>query len=180
MIDLHMHSKHSADGTYSLEEILKRAEANNLKYISITDHDDVDIYEEIEKINIRDFYSGQIIKGIELKVLYKGLSMELLGYNIDTQEISKSKWLDKNIKGKIQDEEFRILKNSCKQLNLRLDSELSLGANEFAGTTIYDCLLKYKENKQVIEDLNITSDSNFYRNHICNKNSPLYVNKDGL
>lgn len=41
MIDLHIHSTHS-DGTNSLEDILKFAEAKKLDVISITDYDSID------------------------------------------------------------------------------------------------------------------------------------------
>jgi len=48
MIDLHVHTNHS-DGTDSLEELLKNAEKAKLEVISITDHDSIDAYLEIEK-----------------------------------------------------------------------------------------------------------------------------------
>ena len=41
MIDLHIHTKYS-DGTDEVLTILKKAEEKNLKYISITDHNNCD------------------------------------------------------------------------------------------------------------------------------------------
>lgn len=38
MIDLHMHSKYSADGVDEISYMLQKAEKLGLKYISITDH----------------------------------------------------------------------------------------------------------------------------------------------
>ena len=42
-IDLHIHSNYS-DGKFSPKEIIDMAKQNNVKYISITDHDNVDAY----------------------------------------------------------------------------------------------------------------------------------------
>ena len=57
MIDLHMHTKFS-DGTDTCEEILKKVESKNLSYISITDHNNALVYEELEKLDICKHYSG--------------------------------------------------------------------------------------------------------------------------
>lgn len=56
MIDLHMHTKYS-DGTDDIIEFLQKAEDNNLELISITDHNTVKAYFELEKININDYFS---------------------------------------------------------------------------------------------------------------------------
>ena len=46
MIDLHMHTKNS-DGSDTTEELIKKAEDMKLKYISITDHDNLYAHEAI-------------------------------------------------------------------------------------------------------------------------------------
>ena len=56
MIDLHMHTKYS-DGTDDIIEFLKKAEENNLEIISITDHNTVKAYFELEKLNVKDYFS---------------------------------------------------------------------------------------------------------------------------
>ncbi len=56
MIDLHMHTKYS-DGTDNILDFLQKAEKNNLEIISITDHNTVKAYYELEKINIKDYFS---------------------------------------------------------------------------------------------------------------------------
>ena len=56
MIDLHMHTNNS-DGSDTVIELLKKAEENNLELISITDHNTVKAYFELEKINIKDYFS---------------------------------------------------------------------------------------------------------------------------
>ena len=56
MIDLHMHTKYS-DGTDDIIEFLQKAKHNKLEIISITDHNTVKAYYELEKINIKDYFS---------------------------------------------------------------------------------------------------------------------------
>jgi len=41
LIDLHIHTRYS-DGTDSLEKVLELASHNELKYISITDHESME------------------------------------------------------------------------------------------------------------------------------------------
>ena len=65
MIDLHMHSTNS-DGTDSIIDLLKKAEEKGLDYIAITDHDNCNGYEELEKINVKQYFHGKVIPGIEI------------------------------------------------------------------------------------------------------------------
>ena len=80
MIDLHIHTTYS-DGADSLIEVLKKAEMNKLEYISITDHDNCNAYKELKSLDIKEYYNGTIIPGIEIKCGYNGRLIEILGYN---------------------------------------------------------------------------------------------------
>ena len=86
MIDLHVHTTYS-DGADSLIEVLKKAEEMELSYISITDHDNCNAYKELKNIDIKKYYTGTIIPGIEIKCGYKGRLIEILGYKIDTEKM---------------------------------------------------------------------------------------------
>lgn len=46
-MDMHVHSIHSMDGNETPEDIIKAAGDRNLEYISITDHDSIDAFEQI-------------------------------------------------------------------------------------------------------------------------------------
>ena len=59
MIDLHLHTNCS-DGTDSPTELLKKAEEKHLEYISITDHDNCDAYEQLKNINISEIFSRKV------------------------------------------------------------------------------------------------------------------------
>ena len=55
MIDLHMHTSYS-DGTDSLIELLKKANKANLEIISITDHNSVKAYLELEQLDYKKIF----------------------------------------------------------------------------------------------------------------------------
>lgn len=88
MIDLHIHSNNS-DGSDGVVEILKKANELKLDYISITDHDNCDAYDELKKKNVRKNFDGHIIKGIELKCSYQGRVIDVLGYNYNVKKMKK-------------------------------------------------------------------------------------------
>lgn len=64
MINLHLHTNYS-DG---------------IKTISIADHDCVDAYLFLKDINIKDYYTGTLIPGVEMKCNFHGYLIEVLGY----------------------------------------------------------------------------------------------------
>ena len=64
MVDLHIHTINSS-GTDSLEEILKKAEESNVKVISLTDNENIEVYNELKNEEIRKLYA----QGASLKEL---------------------------------------------------------------------------------------------------------------
>ena len=88
MIDLHMHTKHS-DGDHELSDVLRMCEAENLTAISITDHDTVEAYTELENPATRSLFSGHIIPGVEISALCHNIPIEILGYGVDPLKIAK-------------------------------------------------------------------------------------------
>ena len=122
MIDLHTHTKYS-DGTDSIEEYLKKAEKQKLSYISITDHNTCKAYEMLEKLNIKEYYSGNIITGVELNTKVLSIPIEILGYKIDTKKMQKL--IDENYI--TNDErcilEVKRLKERCIKANIILPTD---------------------------------------------------------
>ena len=89
MVDLHTHTIHS-DGRQTVSQVLKRAEAQKLKYLSITDHNSVGAYAELKNPKIRNLFSGKIITGTEVEFMRGDVMNEMLGYGIDPDKISGS------------------------------------------------------------------------------------------
>ena len=88
MVDLHLHTIHS-DGTASVREMLALCEKLKLKAISITDHNSIDAYKEIESENLHGLFGGKLLVGIELSATVQGIEIEILGYGIDWQKMDK-------------------------------------------------------------------------------------------
>lgn len=177
MIDLHIHSTYS-DGSYSVIELLKEAEEKKLEIISITDHDDVRAYEEIKKLDIRKNFSGKIIPGCEFKCYFKeyNIPIELLGYGIDVDTIKSQ---EKTI-GEIQNRYLQHLKEVGNSIGLifNKDLEINKDENRYASAVFETEILKYPENKKILEENNISIEPNFYRESQCNSESIFYINEE--
>ena len=74
------------------------AEKKGLKYIAITDHESVNGHFQLREINVKDYYSGKIIPGAELKNYYKDRVIDILAYNIDVDKFNE--YLVENYKDK--------------------------------------------------------------------------------
>ena len=77
-VDLHCHTTCS-DGELTPDEIIKLAKKNNVKILSITDHDNVDAYSQISKLSD----DIQLIPGIEFSTQWQKCSVHIVGLNID-------------------------------------------------------------------------------------------------
>ena len=104
MVDLHVHTNHS-DGKYSVKELLIKSEKAGLKVLSISDHDSIEAYEELKNMDVKKYYSGKIITGVEFSIKYKGKLFHMLGYNFDVEKMKQSKFLDKRSESEIIQEE---------------------------------------------------------------------------
>lgn len=91
-VDLHIHSTMS-DGTMSPSEIVDLAHKKGLSCIALTDHDTVAGNQEAKE---RGAAVGlDVISGLELSVSFEESNLHLLGYLIDSDNISLLKALDK-------------------------------------------------------------------------------------
>lgn len=75
-IDLHLHTYHS-DGTFSPEEVIRRAKRLGLVAISVTDHDTISGLRAARKAADGDL---EIVTGVELTVRFKDRELHVLGY----------------------------------------------------------------------------------------------------
>ena len=152
MIDLHLHTSYS-DGTDSLIELLNKAEELKLEYISITDHDTCEAYEELEKIDVKQYFSGKIIKGVEIKCAYRQRLIEILGYNVNTKTVNDymDSFYQNCSKDKLQQKYFNLLHNKCTEMGLKLSSKENIKFNpkkDWATVAIYEEIKEHIENKE--------------------------------
>lgn len=77
------------------KKVLEEAEKTNIEILSITDHNTVNSYKELKKINIKDIFKGKIILGVEFSTVFDGVMFHLLAYeifdNVAIYEASKDK-----------------------------------------------------------------------------------------
>lgn len=84
LIDLHTHTNYS-DGTATVEQTLVIAERFGLSFLSVTDHNTVNAYDEL--LQKKHLFSGKLVSGVELSTTFKSESIEILGYGINIEKI---------------------------------------------------------------------------------------------
>ena len=180
MIDLHIHTTNS-DGEFCVTDILEKAESKGLNIISITDHNNINAYDEINDISVRKLYSGKIVIGVELEFVYKGRLFDMLGYGIDLEvmkksEIIKEGYVHSTVEG--QSEILDKLKHVCDELGIKYSLDLKISKpNHMANDVLVDDILKYSDNKEILSSMNIVDRSSFYRKHFCEVSSPFYIDQ---
>ena len=181
MIDMHIHTKYS-DGTYTVKEVLEKAEKLGLKYISITDHDNCKAYNELKDLDIKDYYSGKIIQGIELKCLYNGRLIEILGYNYDKEILEN--WLNEFYKNRqrkdTQKKYFNILYDACLKIGLEMSPKETIKwnpENDWASVTVYQDIKKHEKNKERLPEDFWNEFTTFTKKYCADKEGPFYIDK---
>jgi predicted metal-dependent phosphoesterase TrpH len=77
--NLHIHTVYS-DGQMDCEDVIKQAKDIGLKYISITDHNTMEAYKNIDP---ESFFDIQLITGVEFDC-WDGLNLlHIIGYGVD-------------------------------------------------------------------------------------------------
>lgn len=174
MIDLHTHTNCS-DGTWSLKRLLEEAEKENIEVLSITDHDTVNSYKELEKINVKDIFKGNIITGVEFSTVFDGVMFHLLAYNFDYKKLDN--FISENYENKKPNlkKEFHYMIESCKKNNIKIGD---LEYEEDKGwpiDIIFPEIKKYEENKQYFKKEEWNNIDVFYNSCVTNKKFPVFV-----
>ncbi|MCI8471316.1 MAG: PHP domain-containing protein [Clostridia bacterium] len=182
MIDLHTHTTYS-DGTDNLITLLKNAEKSNIEVLSITDHVTCEGYNELKTLDVKQYFSGKIIKGCELYTSIEGQTVELLAYNIDT-EIFNDK-LPKIYQSESEDNKYQYeqLLQICKKLGVKINyDKIQINFdNEFCGDVIWKEIIKNSENKKFFDDVDSWQNSNtFYRRCMTNSKSKFFIDKSNF
>ena len=147
-------------------------------HIHTNNSDGTDTIEEL----LKKLFTGNIVKGIEMKCSYKKRTIEVLGYKINTKIMQE--WLDDFYKDKkredLQLKYFNLLYEKCMKMGLTLDNERSIKwnpSNDWASFVIYTEIKKHESNRnKVPEDLWETF-SAFSRKYCNNPEHVLYIDK---
>lgn len=179
MIDLHVHTNHS-DGYYSVPEILRMAEEKQINTISFCDHNVLGAYEELKNMNIRQYYQGKIIPGIEFDFVYDKKDFHMLGYNFDVEKLKKSSFIDRRTEQELvenEKENLEFFKSVCKSLGIKLSPDLKITkSSEPANDIIKSDMQKHRENDEILDTiLGKDRKKSFWLGHVTNPNSPFYI-----
>lgn len=184
MIDLHTHTNCS-DGADDYKTLLTNAQKAGITILSITDHDNCKVYEQMKDDDITKYYKGILIKGVELQCLVNGKSIELLGYGVNTDIINKKvKEIYKSFE-EINLIEMNRLYQNCKKIGMKFDDNVieRYDQKEFYYATEYlhHEMRKHSENRIFIKDDDAwESESVFFRKYTTNINSDLYVDESDI
>lgn len=178
MIDLHVHTTHS-DGQLKIAQILERAKNARIDVISFCDHNVVEAYEELAKLDLSDFRI-KIISGVEFDFAHKGKDFHMLGYNFDWRKLNKSKIIDRSTKKEKMEKErkhLEFLKEVCRKLQIKIDENLDIKSpNEKASTILKYHMMEFEENSQILDEmLGKNREKSFARGFVHNPNSPFFI-----
>lgn len=182
MVDMHIHTLYS-DGDKTVKEVLEMCEKKKLEYISITDHNTCKQYED-EGFK-KNYYTGKIIKGVEMNATFINKKIEVLGYNIKEPKIIEE-WSQKFFSEEVlkqQQEESKIkLLSICDKKGLIYDAnkiEKNIPVTDYITIYIYKELMRHKENYEILgeftESLNV-----FIRKGLMNPDSEYYTGSDNV
>lgn len=180
MVDLHTHTINS-DGDYSTLDMIKEAEGSGISILSITDHNNITAYDELEKIQLENFFSGKIIVGTELEFAKDGKLFDMLGYGFDLNKIKDSEIIRNGMVHSTIEGQTKILnrlKGICDSLGIIYSKDLEIeSANNMANDVILDNILCFEENSPILNSMGIYDRTSFYRQHFCEPNSPFYIDE---
>ena len=179
IIDLHVHSTNS-DGAYTVQELLEMAEKKNINTISFCDHNVVGAYEELKNMDIKKYYSGNIITGIEFDFVFEKKNFHMLGYKFNADILKNSKYIDRSTKEDIIKEEEKNLeffKDVCKKLGIKLSPDLKISKpSDRANDLIKSDMQIHEENKEIVDTiLGKDRKKSFWLGHVTNPESPFYI-----
>lgn len=150
--------------------------------MSITDHESVNGHYELRNIDVKQYFSGKIIPGVELKNYYKDRVIDILAYNIDIDKFNE--YLEKNYKNKthrmLETKNLKHLYKQAKAYGLTLDpiEEIKWDPDSDWGSVIvYNEIKKHPENEAKVPKDLWESFSNFKKDYVYNRNNMFFLDK---
>ena len=134
----------------------------------------------LENKNVKDFFSGKIITGIELNTKVLGIPIEILGYGINYKKMNnmlKDVYIPADKRNLI---EVERLYKKCIDYGIKLDKDClnRYSSNTFASVFFHSEITKNMENSKLISKESWESSKIFYREYMSNPKTPLYVEMD--
>lgn len=192
-VDLHNHTIGS-DGKQSPFRLMLRAKAHNIDKISITDHSSIKGYKIFEKqmeyftdLSIKNCNSVaakrivkildevSILSGVEVITSYKGVIIEILGYDINVDSLERQLEDRKKTLKTTKEVLYEGLNNVIKKNGLKFDTNVLENVNALVGP-FYEELMSHAENEKLLnEPTSADTLKKFIYNHLYNPDSLFFV-----
>ena len=174
-VDMHTHTNLS-NGSESSIYVLQQAQKNGVSVLSITDFNTLQFYLSLNMTEVRKYYTGLLVTGVEVNCKFAHYCSDMIGYNIKDLDRMQS-WLRANT-GKdntkeAQMEQLEHYKQVARELALAFDEAIQLSDEQpLAGKVMANNLEHYTENIDKVKG--IEKPSNFWVEHCSNIQSPFY------
>ncbi len=99
LFDFHCHST-ASDGALSPEKLMARAARNGARHIALTDHDQLAGLASARQT--AEQFGMQFIDGVEVSVSWRGMSVHIVGLNLDIHNTALQHGLAKNASGRAE------------------------------------------------------------------------------
>lgn len=177
IIDLHMHTNKS-DGALSPKELIDEAIKNNVKIISITDHDNIDCYTD-DLIEYARNKGIVLIPGVEITSNAKRCEIHILGYNFDLNNKPLQECFV-NLK-KVRFNYLEEVAKKLNQLGYIVNIEKLKHVNAITKAHISDDIIHNKENEDLlIKSFNHIPNRGEFIELIMNEECPAYVKRESI
>lgn len=121
-VDLHMHSNLS-DGTLTVPEIIETAAKRRLVAISITDHDNIDSWEQGRDLARQ--HGIELIPGVEISSSWEGSDIHILGYFFDPTNLNLNTALERSKRRRLLRAKAMVRKLDRLGVRIRFEKVLS-------------------------------------------------------
>lgn len=148
--DLHIHTTYS-DGAFTPDEIIEMAREKGIRYISITDHDTMGAYENLQT----EYKDLTVISGVEVSTYYKGLELHILSYFHDPFDKPLLDLLERSKTDRVE-RYHKILKN-LEEMDIHLPDEAP-PKDSYGRAHIAKLLIEHGYVKNIKEAFNIYLD----------------------
>lgn len=145
-IDLHIHSNYSLDGEFTPNELIEMCLKNEMKYVSLADHNTVSGIDEM--IKATENTDLKVITGIELDCQLNGRNLQILGYYFDHKKPIFQEIEEDILKQEQQATELKL--TLLKQLDVYVDEDAIMAKainGIVTGEMMAEVLLDSHENK---------------------------------
>ncbi|MBI3089936.1 MAG: PHP domain-containing protein [Candidatus Tectomicrobia bacterium] len=174
IVDLHMHSYYS-DGSFSPRALVARGAVLGLRYLAITDHDEVQALPEARAAGAE--HGVAIIPGIEISTRYDNLGLHILGYCFDADHPAMRALVAQQARSRNERAEQIVAKFTDLGFGLDFDAIAAHARGALSQPLIVHALLASERNRQLLRRRGHEATHETLYRHYLSRGGPAYVPK---